>query len=319
MREGKMRVAAVHASPAYFNLQESISLSVKWIEEAGRSGVEVLVFPESFLPGFPYFINLVPPPQFGSLYLDLVKNCVPSCDIENALSEIMHSARENSCAVMMGLQEFDGGTIYNSLAFIDSSGDLSLTRRKLVPTGAERTVWGYGDGSTLLTVKSQTGVTLSGMMCWEHMMPLARHALARANPRIHGALWPGLRGVTGLTATYERQVDLLAGSFALSSQAFVVSAMNPIDETTVQFIRARLPDEAGTRISASGACSTIYAPTGEILEQYSGYEECLVIAEADLDLCLHMKRVADSGGHFARNEILHLEVDRTPYSQRLPE
>lgn len=316
MSKRRIRLAAVHASPVFFDLNASIIRATDWVKQASRSGVEVLVFPESFIPGFPYFINLVPPTEFGSLYLDLVENCVPTADLERAVSPLMAAAQEGSCAVLLGLQEFDGGTVYNSIAFIDPSGALSLVRRKLVPTGAERTVWGYGDGSTLRTVSSTSGVTLSGMMCWEHMMPLARHALANENPRVHGALWPGLRGIAGLSSTYERQVDLLAGSFALSAQAFVVSAMNPIDRITVDYIRARLPSDVGTRISESGACSTIYSPNGQVIEQFSGEEERLVIAEVDLADCLMMKRVADAGGHFARNEVLRLDVDRTPFSYR---
>lgn len=314
--EDRCRVGVVHAGPVYFDLAASIDRAARWVEEAGHEGTDVLVFPESFLPGFPYFINLVPPPEFGELYVDLVTNCVPAAAIGETLAPVMAAAAQSDCMVIIGIQEFDGGTIYNSLAFIDEAGSLALVRRKLVPTGAERTVWGYGDGSTLQTVGTRHGVTVSGMMCWEHMMPLARHVLADANPRIHAAVWPGLRGIEGFSNGYDRQVDLLAGSFALSAQTFVASAMNPINQDVVDFTRARLPGLSANRFGAAGACSTIYSPSGHVVEQYSGDVEQILLAEVDLFACLRMKRVVDGGGHFARKEVFELNVDRTPYSFR---
>ncbi len=75
--------------------------------------------------------------------------------------------------VSIGVNERDGGSIYNTQLFFDADGLLIQRRRKITPTYHERMVWGQGEGSGLRAVDSAVG-RIGQLACWEHYLPLAR-------------------------------------------------------------------------------------------------------------------------------------------------
>lgn len=309
-------LGVAHVAPAMLDRAESIQLAVEWIAEAGNLKVDLLAFPESFLPGFPYWVNMASPPECGELFSRLFQEAVPSEDLAQVLAPVVDACHEADVDVVIGLSERQGGTLYNSLAFIDGgTSTVPLVRRKLVPTGGERAVWGYGDASTLRGVKLG-GRTVSGLMCYEHVMGLARHAIAVEQPEFHVAAWPGMVGLRGFDGFHD-QVDALARSHALMSQSFVLSAMNPVSQQNMDVLLAELPDRG--LMHACGAWSAIIDPAGRVLAEHTGSEDHLLVAEVDPAARDRAKRVVDVG-HFGRAECLELHIDRSPYSyQRVVE
>jgi nitrilase len=181
-----LRIAAVQAAPVFLDREATVAKAVGLIGHAAAKGAQLVVFPESFVPCYPVWLWSgradVEPDAFVRLYANAVE--VPGAD----LAQLAQAAQTAGVAVAIGVTErestYGRGTLYNTLLILDSSGQLVLQHRKLMPTYKERTVWGQGDGSSLRTVEL-SGTRVGGLLCWENLMPLARHALYAQGEQIH--------------------------------------------------------------------------------------------------------------------------------------
>src|SRR4029453_2382769 len=187
-------VAAVQAAPVFLDRDATVEKAVSLIEEAANEGAKLVAFPETWIPGYPSWIYHAAKwddpgskRAFAQLLANSVQGPSPSTDA------LCVAAREAGVHVVVGIHErdsdFSTGTIYNSLVFISPQGEILGTHRKLVPTHAERIVWGRGDGSTLHVFETPLG-RLGGLICWEHWMPLTRFAMHAKGEQIHVAAWP---------------------------------------------------------------------------------------------------------------------------------
>ncbi len=251
------KVAAVHASPVLLDAEATVAKACGLIAEAGRQQISLVVFPEVFVPGFPYWINLYPPAaQFGmhARYL------AASVEVPGPLmTRVQDAAREAQVNVVLGVCERDGGTLYNAQVHIDEQGVLLGKHRKLQPTYAERFVWGQGDGSTLSVFDTRLG-RVGGLVCWEHTMNLARQALILKGEQLHAASWPGLATHRGLEESFDLQVEAMSRTHALTGQCFVIVAQNPLTQEMVDVMEAELgPQDLQP---AGGGWSAIFDPTG---------------------------------------------------------
>ena len=183
----RIKAAAVHAASPFLDRDAGVEKACALIGEAAAEGADLIVFPETFIPGYPVWIWTHTPatgaPFFSRLFANSVE--VPS----EATDRIGAAARKASSWVVVGISERDGGTLYNTLLYFDDSGRIVGKHRKLVPTCVERTVWGRGDGSGLKLIDAPFG-KLGGLICWEHSMDLARYALTSQGEQIHIAAWP---------------------------------------------------------------------------------------------------------------------------------
>src|SRR4051812_866657 len=135
-------VAAVHAAPEFLDVGGAVAKAAEWIRRAGEKGARLGVFPEGFVPGFPYWINLYPPIIQAGLH---VRYAQQSVDLGGSqLDPVRAAARDVGAVVVLGVNEREGDTLYNTQVFIDENGRLLGRHRKLQPTFAERTVWGQG-------------------------------------------------------------------------------------------------------------------------------------------------------------------------------
>ena len=189
------RVAVIQHPPVVLDLEASLSRAEHLVAEAADGGADLVVFPETWLPGYPSW-------AFGLAGWDdqtakqaharLLRNAltVPG----PALDVLTKMAAQHSVHLVMGVNELstDGsrGTLFNSLVFIDDRGRLLGVHRKLIPTHAERLVWGQGDASTLTAYETAVG-RIGGLVCWEHWMPLARFAMHASGEQIHVAASAG--------------------------------------------------------------------------------------------------------------------------------
>ncbi len=171
-----VRVAAVQAAPVFLDLDATVARALDLIEQAADAGAELVCFPETFLPAYPDWVWRTTPWSRAATDLQqrLYENAV---DVPGPVTSLLgEAAARHQVHLVMGLNEREGGTLYNSTVYFGPDGGLLGKHRKLVPTGGERLVWGMGDGSTLDVFDTAIG-RLGGLICWENYMPLARAAL----------------------------------------------------------------------------------------------------------------------------------------------
>jgi nitrilase len=297
-----VRVAAVQISPDLETADGTVARVLAAIHEAAGKGAKLVVFPETFIPWYPYFSFVLPPVQTGAEHVRLYENAVvvpgPVTDA------IASAARRNAIVVALGVNERDHGSLYNTQIIFDASGEILLKRRKITPTFHERMIWGQGDGSGLKVVDSAVG-RIGALACWEHYNPLARYALMAQHEEIHIAQFPG--SLVG--PIFADQIEVTIRHHALESGCFVVNATGWLTEAQIATIT---PDEKLRKALTGGCMTAIISPEGKHLAPPLTQGEGLLIADLDMGLIVKRKRMMDSVGHYARPELLSLNLDNRP-------
>ncbi|WP_054530987.1 carbon-nitrogen hydrolase family protein [Erythrobacter sp. SG61-1L] len=301
----KVKVAAVHAASPFLDREAGVEKACALIAEAAKDGAELIVFPETFIPGYPVWIWTHTPATGSPYFLRLFANSitVPS----EATDRLGAAARKAGAYVAIGISEKDGGTLYNTLLYFDDSGQIVGRHRKLVPTCVERTVWGRGDGSGLKPIDTPFG-KLGGLICWEHSMDLARYALASQGEQIHVAVWPAGSAVSHdpSSGVFDDLTEAAARHHAAANQCFVINVQSCVDAATIRDLGFEgKPD----MVREGGGWTAIIAPTGQILAGPNRDREAILHAELDLSLIAQFKYVSDSIGHYSRPDVLRLLVN----------
>jgi aliphatic nitrilase len=184
-----IKAAAVQAAPVFMDLEASIDKAAVLIEEAASAGAQLVAFPETWLPGFPWFIYLGTPAQALAFFPRYHDNSLAVDSPQ--MRRLQGIVKRAAVTLVMGFSERAMGSRYMAQAIIDPRGELLLTRRKLKPTHIERTVFGEGDGSDLVVVDAPFG-RLGALNCWEHVQPLMKMAMYAQHEEVHVASWPSL-------------------------------------------------------------------------------------------------------------------------------
>jgi nitrilase len=297
MSTAKVVAAAVQAAPVFLDRDATIEKAARLMKEAAASGAGLVVFPEAFVPGYPDWVWRTIPWSDRDWYERLYDQAV---EVPGPATEALGTAAaEASVYLAIGVNERDGGTLYNTLLFFAPDGSLLGKHRKLMPTGGERLVWGQGDGSGLVVFDTPFG-RLGGLMCWENYMPLARAALYALGIDIYLAptwdnsdVWvPTLRHI----AT-EGRVYVIGVTFCMRGSD-VPRDLPGADEIY-----------GGDDDWLARGNTTICGPEGDVLAGPLEATEGIVYAEIDADHARKVRRQFDPVGHYSRSDILRLVVD----------
>lgn len=303
----QFKVAAVQAAPSFLDVQTGVKRAIKYIEEAAASGVKLVVFPETWLPGYPNHIWLGPVAwqmQFVGRYFE---NSIEAGSPED--QAIAKAARDNNIQVSMGLSERAGGSLYIAQWHYGEDGALIKRRRKLKPTHVERTVYGEGDGSDL--VVSETAIGRIGQLCcWEHLQPLSKYAMYAQNEQIHCAAWPNLKLYEGGAYALGHQVNNAASMlYAVEGGCFVIAPCALVSKEQQDILCEGDPQKEAL-CPVGGGYSKIYAPDGQSIgSEMSDTEEGIMIADIDLSMIAYAKAAADPAGHYARPDVTRLMLN----------
>lgn len=294
-----VRAAAVQIAPSLDSADGTVAKVCDAIAEAASRGAQLAVFPETFVPYYPYFSFIRPPFEQGPEHLLLYERAVTvPGPVTHAVGA---AARRHGVVVVLGVNERDHGSLYNTQLVFDADGELILKRRKITPTYHERMVWGQGDASGLKVVDSAVG-RLGALACWEHYNPLARYALMAQHEEIHAAQFPG----SMVGQIFADQMEVTIRHHALESGCFVVNATGWLTDAQVEAIT---PDPERRKALRGGCCTAIVSPEGKLLAEPLRSGEGMVVADLDLALITKRKRMMDSVGHYARPELLSLMID----------
>src|SRR5215208_584906 len=288
-----VKAAAVQLSPVLYSREGTVDKVVRTIHQLGKAGVQFATFPETVVPYYPYF-SFVQAPYHklaGREHLKLLDQAVtvPS----PATDAISEASKEAGVVVSIGVNERDGGTLYNAQLLFDTDGTLLQRRRKIMPTYHERMIWGQGDGTGLRAVDSAVG-RIGQLACWEHYLPLARYALIADGEQIHSAMYPG--SIFG--PLFSEQTQANVRQHALESACFVVCATAWLDADQ----QAQTMKDTGCAVGPiSGGCFTAVAnPDGRIIGGPLKAGEGEVIADLDFAQIDSRKRLMDARGHYSR-------------------
>jgi nitrilase len=303
------KVAAVQAAYVLMDQKACLAKTIELLGQAVAGGARIVVFPEVFIPGSPIWMDTRPiwdgDEQWFAMLVDQAV-IIPG-PVTDALGA---AARDAGSYLVIGVEEREphGTTIYNTTVYFGPDGALLGKHRKLMPTGAERTVWGMGDGSTLPVIDSPHG-RLSGLTCWENYMPLTRFYLYAQGVDIWAA--PTLARGDGWIASMRH--------IAREGRCYVIG-VNPcvhVDQIPADFprrdevYRVEQGAEQGGEWVEPGN-SVIVGPNGDLLAGPARHEETILFADVDVDAVRAARRLFDPVGHYNRPDIFRLAVDTRP-------
>jgi nitrilase len=295
-----LKACVVQAGSVGDDTPATVAKAVSLIEECGKRGAQVAVFPEAFIGGYPKGANFDicigrRSPESRQEYADYASTAIDVPGLHTqALAE---AAKKAKLFVTIGVIERAGGTVYCTALFFGPEGTLLGKHRKLMPTAAERLCWGFGDGSTLTTVDTPWG-KMGSVICWENYMPLLRMAMYDKGVALYCA--PTADDRDGWAASM-RHVALEGRCFVLSACQFLTRADFP------KGMQNKISDDPGHVLMRGG--SMIVGPLGEVLAgpDYSG--ETILMADLDMQDIVRGKFDFDVVGHYARADVFKLEVD----------
>jgi len=301
---GTFTVAAAQYAPVYLDRDATVARACEKIAEAARAGARLVVFPEAFVPGYPDWVWVAAPRErklLNEMYARLLDQAV---DVPGtAVTKLCAAAKAANAFVVIGINERNaeasGGTLYNTLLFIAPDGTLAGRHRKLIPTGPERMMWGQGDGSSLRVHETALG-RLSGLICWENYMPLARYAMYAWGAQIHVA------------ATWDRGEPWISSMrhIAKEGRLYVISccmALRKRDIPDAMPFKSLYPDD---REWINAGDSLVVNPDGQVVAGPLHEAEGLVLAELRTEEMSGPRWMLDVAGHYARPDIFRLTVRR---------
>ena len=306
--KSQVKVAIVQDGPIYLDKKKSLKKAIHLIEEAASNGAELIVFGETWLSGYPAWLDYCPEmgvwdhPATKQVFIKTYQNGI---EVPGAETKVISDlARKHALVIGIGVNEViakgnANGTIFNTFLLFNTDGKLAVHHRKLMPTFTERMVYGHGDGHGLRAADTPLG-RVGGLICWEHWMPLTRQAMHLEGEHIHLALWPRVH----------EMLQIASRSYAFEARCFVIAAgqiMRVRDIPEELKLPAHLKDQPDKMILNGGSC--IFAPNGNVLLEPQFEVEGLIYHTIEnMEQLIGEKMALDTTGHYNRNDVFKLKI-----------
>lgn len=304
-----IKIGIIQSGAEYLDIQKSMDKAASLIEEAAEKGVELVVFGETWLSGYPAWLDHCPNAALWNheptkeVFARMYRNSVTVPGEETKV--LCNLARTHHMVICIGVNEIvktgiGNGTIYNSLVFIDANGSIVNHHRKLMPTFTEKLVYGIGDGHGLKASETHLG-RVGGLICWEHWMPLTRQAMHNSGEHIHIAVWPWVHDIHQLASRH----------YAFEGRCFVVAVgqiMRVKDFPGELEVPDHLKNEPGELILKGGSC--IIAPDGSyVLGPQIGNDGIIIHEITGLERIYKERMTLDTSGHYNRNDVFGFHIN----------
>ncbi|MGF1429013.1 carbon-nitrogen hydrolase family protein [Kitasatospora sp. LaBMicrA B282] len=307
----RFTAAAVQAAPVYLDPDATVAKAADLIREAARNGAALVVLPEAFVPGYPYWNWTMNPVQGSPWYERLYRAAidVPGPQVQ-ALCAV---ARECGTVVVIGVNERGArslGVLYNTLLIIGADGRLLAAHRKLVPTWAEKLTWTGGDAGTLRVHRTPVG-PLGALACGENTNTLARFALLAQGELVHAACYIALP-VGPEDYDMADAIAVRTAAHCFEGKLFSVVSCSTISPEIIDTVAGR---DEGVRTQLErkrSALSGVFGPDGRPVTEPLVDAEGIAYAEIDLGRCIQPKQMHDIIGHYNRFDVFRLRVDARP-------
>ncbi len=308
MSSDSLRIAGAQLAPVWLDRHATLTKVVSAIHAAADDGVQLLAFPEAFVPGYPWWIEWTEGARFDSAVQKVLHAHYLDQAVQIEAGHLQHvcaAAKDRAITVVLGIIERPldrgGHSVYASLVMITADGDIANVHRKLMPTYEERLSWSPGDGHGLRTQRLGA-FTLGALNCWENWMPLARASLYGQGEDLHVALWPGsVRNTEDITRFMARE----GRSYVMSVAGVLRRDQVPERTPHFELLQRALPEVMGE----GGTC--IARPDASWLVAPVAHEERIIAAEVHHVHVREERQNFDAMGHYARPDVLQLEVNRS--------
>lgn len=300
----KLIAAVAQTASVLLDTPATVERALALMAEAAGRGVQLLVFPEAFIGGYPkgadFHIYLGARTPQGRAEFKRYFDAAVTVDGPE-IAQLAKAAAQHRMYVVVGIIERDGGTLYCTVVYLGPQGQVMGKHRKLMPTALERLVWGFGDGSTLAAVDTPYG-KLGAVICWENYMPALRMAMYQQRVALYCAPTADDRDSWASTMQH----------IALEGRCFVLSACQHLRRSQFPADRMnnRLPEAPDTVLMRGG--SMIIDPLGKVLAAPVYNEDALLTAELDMSQIAMAQMDFDSVGHYARPDVFSLRVNTAP-------
>lgn len=305
MIDNLLKVAMAQIAPIWLDKEATLQKVEQTILQAAKEQVELLVFGEALLPGYPFWLALTDGAAWDSkvnkeLHAHYTRNAVQMKE----LGAICKLAKDNHMSLYLGVieraKDRGGHSLYCSLVYIDAQGEIKSVHRKLQPTYDERLTWAPGDGNGL-QVHPLKQFAIGGLNCWENWMPLPRTALYAQGENLHIAVWPGS----------DRNTKDITRFIAKESRSYVISVSSLMSrkdfpERTPHL--EKILEKAPEVLANGGSC--IAGPNGDWIVEPVLHKEGLIIETLDFNRVYEERQNFDPSGHYSRPDVTKLIVNR---------
>lgn len=307
----RFTAAAVQAAPVYLDPAATVAKAASLIREAAGRGAELVVFPEVFVAGYPYWNWTMNPVAGSPLYERLYR---ASVDVPGPhVDTLRAAAAATGTTVVIGVNErgrHSLGVLYNTVLTIGPDGSLLGRHRKLVPTWAEKLTWTPGDGSTVVVHRTPIG-PLGVLACGENTNTLARFSLLAQGELVHAANYIALP-VAPADYDMAQAIAIRTAAHAFEGKLFSIVACSTITDEMIEVAAGDDAETARRMRRPNSALSGVFGPDGNPVTEPLIDVEGIVYAEVDLARCIQPKQMHDIIGHYNRFDVFRLHHNTTP-------
>ena len=300
----QVKVALVQQAAVFFDKEKGLQQLAHWSAEAAKEKSDLVVFPESFIPGYPRGFDFGA--MVGSrddagreLYNQYHQQSMDLAGPDGKFVEDL--AKKHNQYLVIGITEKEKhhGSLYCSMVYVSPTKGIMGVHRKIKPTGTERLIWAEAGAESLVSFQTEIG-RLGGLICWENYMPLARMSMYRKGVQIYLAPTADAR---------ESWIKSLQ-HIALEGRCFVLGCNQYFEpEMYPERFRVQLKDEERAHCKSG---SVIVSPMGEIITGPLWDKAGLLTGELNLEEINRSKLDFDPNAHYNREDIFQLQIPGQP-------